>query len=344
MRRRPSVWCTLLFGAALAVGHAPLAAQETHLVVVAGIGGDPAYTARFLEWATTLRSAAIERYGVAEERVVVLAEDPALSPVITASSRRDDVEAHLGALADETNEASRVLIVLLGHGSFRDGEATFNLPGPDLTADEWRALADALPTERLAFVNAASASGPFVQALAAPGRIVITATATGNERNETRFGEHFVAAWADDAADLDRDGTVSLLEAFLHARRETERFYTDRNRLLTEHALLDDNGDGEGSREPEATGADGALAATFTLRAAPAGAVTVEGARTPIPATNDTVLARLYRERAALEGEVAELGRMRGSIDPDVYERQLEALLVDLALKNREIRMREGGE
>lgn len=346
MRGRRALLAAAL-GAALAFAGAgapaPAGAQEVHLVVVVGIGGDPAYTARFLEWGVALHTAATERYGVAAERAILLAEDPTLSPAITAGSRREDVTAQLAALAGRAGAGDRVLIVLLGHGSFRDGEATFNLPGPDLGADEWRTLIDALPARQVAVVNAASSSGPFIQALAAPGRIVITATASGNERNETRFGEFFAAAWSDDSADLDRDGTVSLLEAFLHAQRETERFYADQNRLLTEHAVLDDTGDGVGSREPGVTADHGSMAAIFTLQGGPRGAVAVEGALTPIPATSDTVLVRLYRERAELEGRVAELRRMRGSLDPELYERELEELLIDLALRNREIRAREGG-
>ncbi|NNL67348.1 MAG: hypothetical protein HKP30_13960, partial [Myxococcales bacterium] len=131
------------------------------------------------------------------------------------------------------------------------------------------------------------------------------------------------------------------------ARRETARFYEERNLLLTEHALLDDDGDGEGTREPTIETADGATAASFTLGmpgARSAATATATGAARPIPATADSVLARLYGERAGLEEQVAELRRLRDSMDPDIYESELETLLVDLALKSREIRAREGGE
>lgn len=322
----------------------PVTAQQTHLLVVAGIGGDPAYTERFLEWGTAIRAAAIERYGVPAEQAVLLTEDPEMSAAATGESRRDDVEAHLAALAGRAQPSDRVLVVLIGHGSFRGDEANFNLPGPDLSASEWGTLLDALPTERVALVNTASASGPFASMLSAPGRVVITATASGNERNETRFGQYFAAAWVDGEADLDKNGATSLLEAFQYARRETERFYSDENRLLTEHAMLEDDGDGEGTREPTLDTPDGAVAATFTLGLPGARAtVTADGAATPIPATTDSVLTRLYGERADLEAKVAELRRMQGSLDPDTYEQELEALLVDLALKNREIRAQQGG-
>lgn len=324
---------------------ADLRGQDAHLLVVVGIGGDPAYTERFLEWGTTLRTAAMERYGLPAERAVLLAEDPALSDAVAGESRRERVEEELRALADRAAPGDRVLVVLIGHGSFRGAEANFNIPGRDLSAAEYAALLDALPTTEVALVNTASASGPYAELLAAPGRTVITATASGNERNETQFGRYFVAAWEGDEADLDKNGAVSLLEAFQYAKRETERFYDDANLLLTEHALLEDDGDGEGSREPGPDAADGALAARFTLGAPGARAtVTADGASTtPIPATTDSVLARLYGERADLEGRVADLRRRRDAMDPATYDRELETLLVDLALKNREIRDREGG-
>jgi hypothetical protein len=318
-------------------------AQETHLVVVVGLGGAEEYRNRFLGWALDLRTAAVERYGVNPGNALILAEDPTMDAAVWDRSTREGVSATLADVADRAGPDDRVLLVLLGHGTSRDGEARFNLPGPDLTAAELADLLGALPTRRVAVVNAASASGPYLQTLAAPGRVVITATRTGRERNETRFGEHFTAAFAGDGADLDRNGTVSLLEAFLFARSETARAYETDNLLLTEHAMLDDDGDGEGTDEPGLDAADGALAASFVLgRPGPAVAEAPETGRSrAVP--SDTALARLYRERDALEARVAELRRLRSGMDPAAYERALEAVLLELAEKSQEIRAREGG-
>ena len=323
-----------------ALGGAPLPAQDTHLLVVVGIGGDADYRERFLEWGTTLRSAAMERYGLPAERAVLLAEDPTMSDAISGESRRESLEAEFGSLATRVGPDDRVLVVLIGHGSFRGADATFNIPG--LPSSDLKELLDALPTSRVAVVNTASASGPYVQSLSAPGRTVITATASGGERNETQFGGYFAEAWVDDQADLDKNGAVSLLEAFQYARRETARFYEERNLLLTEHALLDDDGDAEGSREPGGDNSDGALAAGFTMGRPGVRAASTDGA-SPIPTSADSVLTRLYQERADFETRVAELRRLRDSMDPEIYDSELEALLIDLALKNREIRAREGG-
>lgn len=335
-----------LVSALLAAG--PLAGQETHLLVVAGLGGGESYTEAFTAWALELRRAAVERHGVPAGQVTVLAEVPGADPALSGESRRDDVEAALSALARRAGPDDRVMVVFIGHGSTRNGEARINLPGPDLTAADLAPLLDAVDAGHVAVVNTASASGPWVGALSRPGRTVVTATRTAGERNETRFGEYFSDAWSEDAADLDKDGLVSLLEAFTFAAAETRRFYDEADRLMTEHAVLDDDGDGEGTETPSADAPDGALAATFTLAAAPRGAVAsgpdaAPGSAVPDEAAGDSVLVRLYGERATLQEQVAELRRRRGELDPETYEARLEDLLVQVALKTREIRAREGG-
>jgi hypothetical protein len=219
---------------------------------------------------------------------------------------------------------------LIGHGSARGGEPTLNLPGPDLTAEELARLLEAFPTQTIVVANLASASGDFIPALSGPRRIVITATKSGAERNQTRFGKFFVEAFAGDQSDVDHDGSVSLLEAFTYARREVTRSYEQQGILLTEHAMLDDNGDKQGSHEPDPTTADGALARTITLGG---------GAER---ATRDPALAALYETKRSIEQAIAVLQRDKAQLESAVYERRLEELLLDLASTNRAIRDGEG--
>jgi hypothetical protein len=60
-------------------------------------------------------------------------------------------------------------------------------------------------------------------------------------------------------------------------------------------------------------------------------------------AAADSVVARLVSERAALEEQVAVLRAAREGMDPEAYQSALEDLLIELALKNRELRQRTGG-
>ena len=312
---------------------------QTHLLTVVGLGGDPAYAEEFLDWGLQIRAAAVDRYGFPEERVTLLAEDPTSDAAVTGRSDREGVEGAIAGIAERAGSEDRVLVVLIGHGSFREDEARFNLPGPDLTASEWSLLLGSLGDRPVAVVNTTSASGPFAEALAGGNRTVITATKTGSERNETQFARFFAEALTGEAADLDKDGALSLLEAFTYTQAEVARYYEQENLLLTEHAILEDDGDGTGSEEPSVDGPDGVAASQFRL-AAPAA---TPRPRVAIDAAGDSTLARLLTEQAELEDRVASLRGLRDQLDPEEYDQELETLLIELALKSREIDARTSG-
>jgi hypothetical protein len=160
----------------------------------------------------------------------------------------NDCSRMTGILTNEMAKPTGELwLVFIGHETFDGRTAKFNLRGPDISADDLTAILK--PCKRpLTVIQCASASGPFLNALSVPGRVIITATRSGNEVNATRFGGYLARAIADPAADLDKDGQASLLEAYLLASRQVEQFYKEAGRLATEHALLDDNGDGLGTR------------------------------------------------------------------------------------------------
>lgn len=324
-----------LLGLLLAVPCAAQSGAATHVVVVTGLGGAPEFAELFTSRATTLLDAATGRWGVDPSRTVWLAEDPSVAPDrIRDRSTLEALERELTALAGRAGPRDAVLILLIGHGSASGDDAKLNLPGPDLTGAALDGMLDAFTTQTIAVVNTASASGGFVPTVAGDRRIVATATRSAREGEATHFGTYFVDAFALDRSDLDKDERVSLLEAFLYAQREVVRLYESENQMLTEHAVLEDDGDGEGSLEPSATAGDGALASRFFLTAAPR-AVAARAA-------DDPEMARLLEEKTRLETAIAELRAERESLDPTTYDTRLEALLIDLARTNRAIRDRGG--
>lgn len=308
----------------------PLLAQ-TQVLVVSGLGGEPRYQKAFVGTALEVAEAARARLGARPEDVTVLAEDAA-QPGVAGRSTRDEVAARLAAMAARAAPDALVLVVLVGHGSATGGEPRLNLPGPDLTAVALARLLDAFPTQRVVVVNAASASGGWVEPLAGPRRAVVTATRSALERDETQFGGHFAAALAAEDADRDKDGRLSLLEAFEYARREVTRIYQRDQRLQTEHALLDGDGDGVGARDPDATTGDGAAAAAIFLDAGRA------------RAAGSPALAGLEAARDSLQRAVTALRGRKDTMAPDAYEQRLEALLLELARITRALREREGRE
>jgi len=316
---------------------APARAQQaSHLLVIVGLGGDLENADRFHQWAIALVDAARGRYGLPAESVIYLGEDPSRDPTrISGRSTREGISAAIDRLAARARPGDRVLIVLIGHGASATGTARFNLPGPDLSAAEFARLLERLAAQSVVFVNTASSSGGFVAALSGRDRTIITATRTDGERNQTRFGEFFAAAFAatDADADTDKDGRVSVLEAFLWARARVADSYNRDGQLLTEHAVLDDNGDGKGTDAPGQPGGDGALARTLFLSAS--------SSTRPSGDASDPELRALVTQRDRIEANIAALKAAKDKTDPGTYERDMEQMLIELARVNRTIREKQ---
>jgi hypothetical protein len=292
-------------------------AQDVHLLVVAGVGGDEKRTAQFHKWATNVVDAA-KKHGVAEANITYLGEKPEIDPArVGGRATRENVTKAFSDLAARARPNDEVVVLLLGHGTFDGTQGAFNLPGPDLTAADYSKLLDRFISQRIVFVNTASSSGAFLKVVGGPARTIITATRTGGERNETRFPAYFVEALEGEAADRDRNGRVSMLEAFDYAKSKVTTVYEQEGQILTEHATLDD-------------GSEGKLAATQFL--AP------PRSRSAEMASADPALRALVEERDTIERQIADLRLRKDGMDPARYEQDLEKLLTDLALKDKAIR------
>ena len=292
-------------------------------VIINGAGGEPAYAKQFEQWTAELSSVLSEKLGFDSKQIKVLTEKPADST--TARSTAEEVKRTFATLKSQLDADNILFVFLIGHGSFDGKESKFNLVGPDLSATEYNALLSSLPTRRVVVFNMASASGEFIKSLAAKGRIVITATRSGQETNATRFAGFFIAALNANDADTDQDGHVSVLEAFTYANRLTADFYKRAGRLASEHALIDDNGDGVGHEKVEA--GEGLLARATYLDSLSVG-----------EAAANVATAKLLKERARLEGEIEQLIARKGNMPETEYDANLERLFIELAKVNRSIK------
>jgi len=296
-----------------ATGESP---QKPTVIVVVGAAGSPEYGAQFVKWAHLWEQACSK--GGAKFAAIGL--DDVQNP--------DDRTTLQQMLAGESQEITAALwLVLIGHGTFDGRTAKFNLRGPDLAADD---LAEWLKQviRPLVVINTASSSAPFLNILSGPQRIVITATKSGYEQNYTRFGEYLADAIAEPKADLDKDGQTSLLEAFLTASHRVDEFYLAAGRLVTEYALLDDNGDGLGTRadwfrgvRPIQKAEDGA--ALDGYRAHQFGLVHSE-AENKMP-------TELRAKRDRLELEVIKLRDSKDNFSEEEYFSRLENMLYEIA-------------
>ena len=303
---------------------------STHALVVAGIGGERRYSAQFAEWGTRIRDGLALRIG-GDSMVTLLLDDPSRDPrKLAGPSSRDTVLARIARIGSRAKAGDQVIIILIGHGSpGTGGDPRLNLPGPDLTAADLGAALAGLAAQRVAVINAASAGGDFPRLLSAANRVIISATKSAYERNETRFARYFADALSGEAADTDKDGMLSLLETYMYAKRETARAYEEEKRLLTEHAMLEDNGDGTPTAAPDpTTGKDGPLARSFVI-AAPRSAAT--------PAANARV-AELVKQRETVERELRELATRKAQMDSAAYDRALEDVMIRLARAAQAVR------
>jgi hypothetical protein len=307
---------------------------QTHVLIVSGLGGDAKYKKSFASLADSLAGAIGTRYGIPAAQVTWLAEDSvSKAPRFRGQSTKANIERWVQQTATRAGAGDQVVIVLIGHGSGDGEDSKLSLPGPDLSARDFAQLLARFPTQKTAFVNLSSASGDMVPVLSAPNRVVITATKSAFERNESHFAEYFVRALTADGSDTDKDGRISLLEAFKFASAETKRLYETDERMQTEHAQLDDDGDRTGHPDPDGKLGEGAFARRFFLDAG------VSASRAGV---NDPRLGALYTEKFAIEEQIEQLKARKAAMPPNAYDDELEKLLVQLALKARSIREIEG--
>jgi hypothetical protein len=297
-------------------------AAEHYAVIVSGASGGTGYADKYRGWRETF-TRALSELAYASDHLFVLA-DEAVAGVRPAT--HENVRAVFAGLQNRVKPDDLVTVLLIGHGTAGDGdEAKFNLMGPDLPASAWLELIKPI-AGRVVFINAASGSFPFMRTLSGRNRIVVTSTSASAQQYETVFAEYFVGAFAGLAADMDKNGKVSIWEAFLFSADRVRRWYEERGQLVTERPLLDDNGDGIG-REAGEEGADGRMASVTFLQ--PAAAITE-------PA--DTRVGMLKRRRVELERRLETLRGRKDSMPVGDYQAELEELLLEISRVDREIR------
>ena len=317
--------------AVLVVMHAVLAmaasgtvhAGERYALVVTGASGGPQYAERYDEWRSAFAQLLQGKLGYPEDHVLLLAEEEYAG---TQKATRENVRSAIADIRKRATKDDVVLVVLVGHGSGADsGEGKFNLVGPDLSAREWADLLKPMPG-RLVFINAASGSYPFIQELSAKNHIVITANDSGAQTYETVLPQFLVSAFSDESSDLDKNGKVSVWEAFTYASARVKSWFDQRSQLATEHPMLDDDGDGTG-RLIDDQSADGVLARVTYLQN-----------DLPIVDTGDPERTALLRRKVELNTQLEELRARKETMMPEDYENALEKLLLELARIDRSLK------
>lgn len=308
--------------AATAATALPARAEERFALIVSGVSGGEKFAENQKKWIAQLETALRGRMGFPGDHLITLTEDG----TGLASSTKEGVAAALSALRKRMTANDMLLIVLIGHGTSVGTVTKFNLVGPDWDTNEWNQTLAPI-AGRIIFVNTTSSSFPFVKDLAAKNRIVIAATDSPAQRYDTMFPQFFIEALDKVAAsDTDKNGRLSVWEAFVYASQAVKQSFDQKGTLVTERAVIDDIGDGVGKEATATTGAGGVLAKTTFLDAEPA-------AMAANPAA-----AALEKQRIALEAQIEELKGRKDQMAAADYDAELEKLAVELAKISAQIR------
>jgi hypothetical protein len=300
-------------------------AQSTRYgMIVAGASGEEQYAKMDREWVDTLVGVLRDKFAFDAAHLVVLTETPKAGETVSNAA---NVKAALEKLAPQVKKDDVLFVMLIGHGSGAGADAKFNLVGPDMTAAEWNTLLKPA-AGRVAFVDATSASAGFLKTLAAPNRVVVTATNSPAQVYHPVFGQASIEALTSSAADLDKNDRVSLWEAFVYASKTVEQHYERDGKLATEHAMLDDTGEGTG-RDASAQATSVTLA-SLTYLDAPAAAKSA-----------DPAVQALIDRREALTKQIDDLRARQSSMPAADYQQQFEKLALELAQVSAEIRNKQ---
>jgi hypothetical protein len=312
MKQRLLVFVLILLGLPVAV------LADSSALILRGVSGDADHEAKFAKWTAATQKALIEKFGFSSDRVTVL---------IDKQTAQAEIQKAFVTLKQQLKPGDTFFLFLIGHGSGDNGEYKFNIFGPDYTADDYNKLLATLSVGRVVIVAATPASGAGLEKFAGKNRVVVTATRSGQEGNDVVFYDYFLEALQSNAADEDKDGKVSVWEAFKYAVSGTERFYKEEGRLATEHPLISDNGgeklDASKVKEPPLL----ARSISFVVDR-------------PI-VSSDPKMQALLNQRKEIQDKIDALRLNKNSVPAAEYDKQMEDLLVALALKNQEIKQQE---
>jgi hypothetical protein len=308
-------------GALLALFLAVPAFADSSALILRGVAGDEEHELKFEKAAAGTSKALVDKFGFSTDHVIVLTDK---------KTAKAEIDKAFATLKGQLKPSDTFFLFFIGHGSGDDGNYKFNISGPDYTADDYNKLIATLNVGRIVIIAGTPASGAALDKFAGKNRVVVTATRSGQEGNDVVFYDYFLEALTSPAADEDKDNKISVWEAFKYAVSATERFYKGEGRLATEHPMISDNGTEKTDLKEKDAKKEAPLLARST-------SFVVDR---PLVSSNPRVQA-LLNQRKEIEDKVDALRINKNSLPAAEYDKQLDELLVQLALKNQEIRQQE---
>src|SRR5262245_22620130 len=230
----------------------PPAPRQRHALILCGHPGDAGHVKTFADTVRKLGDGLTKTIGIPPERqhVVFGADTPKDLPNAAGPTTREAVAEAVAAVRQKLAPEDGLWVIVLGHAHHDGRQLWWNLPGPDLTAAEFGKMFADLDCREQVFVMTTSLSGYFVKHLTKKDRVVIAATEADAETNETTFPTVFaqmISTGLNPAEhDFDQDGKLTLFDLYVAVAKEIAANYASAEQVATEHAQLDDDGDGVG--------------------------------------------------------------------------------------------------
>ena len=233
-----------------------------YVLIIGGVGGEKSYYDKFWSATSRFHQLLTQQYGYSPEQITFLFEDQGNLPgLVTGEAKRQPILDVFTQLAEKVKPTDRFILFMIGHASRASDGVKFNLLGRDISQQEYTDSINKINAEQQLLIFGFQYSARVVKDISKTGRIILTSSsAREGYSSQVSFGDLFVDAFSESAADTNSDGAISIFEAFHWMQKRTDEWYEQEGVIQAEHPHLDDNGDGKAVRKDLETSGDGTLA------------------------------------------------------------------------------------
>ena len=232
------------------------------LLLCCGLPGDADHRDRLTAACEKIIAAAQPTLGVPPEQLLVLAGDDEMRDALSRQAKEvgvctsESVAEAMKRLSGTVQADDACWVMMLGHAHLYDAKSQFNVLDADFDQSQFAQWAKPLACREQVFWLTMPISGFWIKPLSSPSRVIISATEADLEFTGTEMPYALADVLSGDGQeqslqDVDQDGSLSLLDLYLATNLEVHGRFRSMDRLQTEHAQLEDNGDGRGSEVQE---------------------------------------------------------------------------------------------
>jgi hypothetical protein len=236
----------------------PGADPNRWMIVLCSLGGDEEHEERLTEAVNRVVASAEPVFGVQPDHMRVLISGAEMAKKVAGAKAcdRGSIAELATELAKSTDSQSQLFFFVLGHSHLEGRKCQFNISGPDIDQLDYASLFASLPGKEQIHWIGLPASGYWIKPLSGANRTILVATEPDMEITATEMPYALGAVLAGTAEhsaleDIDGDGKLTLMDLYLAVNIEVHQSFVTQDYLPTEHAQLDDNGDGRGTEVQE---------------------------------------------------------------------------------------------